>query len=145
MLPMTFFIDIDGTLCENTREGQMEQCKAELWQTAVDHINYLQGRGHRIILTTGRREVLRHATEHQLFEAGIAFDQLIMDCNPGARVIINDQKPDGTCTAFSISHKRNTTDWIDDCLHLMCRPSNKVSEEADNTGAWEHDAGGSLN
>ena len=47
-----------------------------------------------IILTTGRKEGMRRITEQQLESAGIVYDKLIMGIGGGARVLINDLKPD---------------------------------------------------
>tara|TARA_R100001132_G_C3239484_1_gene70851 strand:- start:405 stop:731 length:327 start_codon:yes stop_codon:yes gene_type:complete len=46
--------------------------------------------GFKIILTTGRPEFLREETERQLRELGVFYNQLVMDCGPGPRVLIND-------------------------------------------------------
>ena len=49
----------------------------------------------------------RKFTENQLFECGIAYDQLIMGLGRGERVLINDKKVDGTNTARAICIDRN--------------------------------------
>jgi NADPH-dependent 2,4-dienoyl-CoA reductase/sulfur reductase-like enzyme len=64
-------------------------------------------KGYKIILTTGRKECMREATEVQLAEAGIFYDQLVMGIGGGPRYLINDKKPDGENACFSISLDRN--------------------------------------
>jgi hypothetical protein len=64
-------------------------------------------KGYTIILTTGRRESNRDITIKQLQEAGIFYDQLIMGVGRGPRVVVNDIKPDGMLTAYSINLVRN--------------------------------------
>jgi len=46
-------------------------------------------------------------TVKQLQEAGIFYDQLIMGVGRGSRVLINDLKPDGAITAYSVNIERN--------------------------------------
>jgi len=110
----TIFCDIDGTILPHS--GEME--------TLIDHVyndknlSLLPGvkekfqeweeQGHNIILTTGRRESLRDATEKQLIKAGISYDLLIMGIGGGQRVLINDLKPDSKePTAVAICIERN--------------------------------------
>ena len=64
--------------------------------------------GYNIILTTGRKESMRTVTEKQLSEIGIFYDQLIMGIGGGERVLINDMKPTGTQTAYSVNLVRNS-------------------------------------
>jgi hypothetical protein len=58
-------------------------------------------------LTTGRKESLRKVTEQQLTEAGIFYNYLIMGIGGGTRYLINDNKPEGTESAFAINLERN--------------------------------------
>jgi hypothetical protein len=50
---------------------------------------------------------MRKVTQKQLTEVGIFYDQLIMGISSGGRYLINDDKPDGTKTSFSINLPRN--------------------------------------
>jgi hypothetical protein len=50
---------------------------------------------------------MRAATEKQLAELGIFYDQLIMGMGGGPRIVINDNKPSGQETAFAINLERN--------------------------------------
>jgi len=63
--------------------------------------------GFRIILTTGRPEFLREDTERQLKELGIFYNQLVMDCGPGPRVLINDT-PNDTPKAYAVNLERDS-------------------------------------
>lgn len=107
--PKTIFCDIDGTLIKHTSptKSQLPSNKMELLEGTLDKLDEWDKRGYKIILTTGRKEGLRTQTERQLQEAGIIYDQLIMGLGGGPRYIINDNKPDGVKTAFSISVERN--------------------------------------
>lgn len=111
--PKTIFCDIDGTLCEYPYSSEMGNYEfdkhnmkplpgtiAKLWEW--------DKAGHMIILTTGRKEGMRRITEQQLEAAGILYDRLIMGIGGGARVLINDLKPDKKGdTAIAINLKRD--------------------------------------
>lgn len=108
--PKTIFLDIDGTLvkhkplCENT----LPNSKLEILDGTLEKLTEWDLKGYRIILTTGRKESLRMATENQLNDLGIFYDILIMGIGGGDRILINDKKSDGRITAFAICPDRNT-------------------------------------
>lgn len=105
----TLFIDIDGTLIKHkgNLSKQMSE-EAEILPNVIEKLNFWESEGHRIILTTGRKESLRKFTEKQMLKLGIFYDQLIMGLPRGERVIINDSKPDNDMvTCRSIEVKRN--------------------------------------
>lgn len=114
----TLFIDIDGTLFEHGKDGT----GAAYWQVAtgrytvktprvlpgvLEAFNNWHGKGYRLILTTGRCESTRAATEQQLREAGLFWDVLIMGVGGGQRILINDLKSDGAISAVAINVKRD--------------------------------------
>ena len=107
--PKTIFLDIDGTLvkhkplCENT----LGDSPLELLEGTLEKLTEWDLKGYRIILTTGRKESLREATEEQLNNLGIFYDILIMGIGGGDRVLVNDKKSDGRVTAFAICPDRN--------------------------------------
>ncbi len=107
--PKTIICDIDGTLVKhqppwlNTSPSQ----KLELLPGTIEKLSEWDAKGYNIILMTGRKESLRLNTEKQLSEVGVFYDKLIMGVGGGPRIIINDDKPDGTKTAFSHSLTRN--------------------------------------
>lgn len=105
----TLFVDIDGTLVkhENPSTSSKPSHEMVLLEGTIDKILEWNKKGYIIILTTGRKESNRQMTVKQLEEAGIFYDQLIMGVGRGPRVVINDLKPDGTTTAYSINIERN--------------------------------------
>jgi histidinol phosphatase-like enzyme len=105
----TIFCDIDGTLVKHAplTDSAKKTHKLELLPGTIEKLTDWEKNGFRIVLTTGRKECTRAATEQQLQEAGIFYDQLIMNIGGGARYLINDDKPDGQKTSFAISLKRN--------------------------------------
>lgn len=106
----TLFIDIDGCLLYHTGNLTSEIINEPMILPGViEKLNKWDGDGHKIILTTGRKESMRKITEKQLSTVGIFFDQLIMGINRGERIIINDKKPNNNMTvASAIELERNT-------------------------------------
>ena len=106
----TIISDIDGTLIKtNNNGGEQHLVKAELLPGVKEKLIEWNRKNYNIILITGRRESTRAETERQLTECGIVYDQLIMGIGPGARVLINDTKPDSEAeTAIGITVKRNS-------------------------------------
>ena len=107
--PKTIFCDIDGTLVKhhiptkNTDTFNILQ----LLPGTIEKFSEWDAKGYNIILTTGRRESMRKATEEQLAEVGIFYDKLIMGIGGGDRIVINDNKPDGRQTAFAFNIERD--------------------------------------
>lgn len=106
----TLFIDIDGCILKHM--GNLTQeifMKPEILPGVIDKLNEWDGKGYKIILTTGRKESMRKITEEQLNSVGVFYDQLIMGINRGERIIINDKKPGNDMTvASAIQIERNT-------------------------------------
>jgi len=109
-LPKTYFIDIDGVLLRHHGNLSQQMLKPPcLLPETINLINEIEKDGGKIILTTGRKESLRAATEAQLLEFGIFYEQLIMNCNRGPRVLVNDLKPNSNLkTAYAFTPKRNS-------------------------------------
>ena len=107
--PKTIFCDIDGTLIEHCMPSASTSLTYEIKPLpgTLEKLSEWDRNGYNIILTTGRRESMRSATEAQLAKAGIFYDQLIMGIGSGCRYIINDIKTDGTRTAYAINLERN--------------------------------------
>lgn len=109
--PKTIFCDIDGTLVKHEMPTKnTDPLKGlTLLPGTREKLSEWDAKGYNIILTTGRKESMRKATEEQLAAYGIFYDQLIMGIGGGVRVLINDYKPDSTEeTAVAITLKRNT-------------------------------------
>ena len=81
----TIFIDIDGTL--------IHQTERTILPGAFDKINEWQSNGHRIILTTARRQKHMQQIINILTNNYIYYDDIIHDLPPGPRYVINDRKP----------------------------------------------------
>jgi hydroxymethylpyrimidine pyrophosphatase-like HAD family hydrolase len=107
----TIFLDIDGCLFRHKGNLSTQITgTVELLPGAIEKLNEWEAEGHKIFLTTGRKESTRKITEEQLATSGIFYDQLIMGLNRGERIVINDSKNppnDEISTAFAIQIPRN--------------------------------------
>ena len=89
--PPTIFSDIDGTMWKHEYDIRHSMNGTQrLLPGVFDKFLEWHRQGFKIILTTGRPEFLREETERQLRELGVFYNQLVMDCGPGPRVLIND-------------------------------------------------------
>jgi len=89
--PPTIFSDIDGTIWTHEYDIRHSMNGTQrLLPGVFDKFLEWHRQGFKIILTTGRPEFLREETERQLRELGVFYNQLVMDCGPGPRVLIND-------------------------------------------------------
>jgi len=106
--PKTIFCDIDGTLIKHLPPDKIAQERnTRVLQGTIDKLIEWDRKGYNIILVTGRKESLREITIKQLQQYGIIYDKLIMGIGGGARILINDCKPDGTESAYAINLQRN--------------------------------------
>ena len=106
----TIFCDLDGTLVKHTHPSEAQNPDLELEVLPGTHkkLDEWDTKGYHIVITTGRKESAREATIKQLQRAGILYDQLIMGFGPAVRYLINDKKPNGDSTAYSINLDRHT-------------------------------------
>ena len=115
-LPMTFFLDLDGTILIHRNHGLRGQATNEeiisprLWE----FLEWCNKNGHKVIGTTGRKKSMEMSTELQMERLGVYLDLIIYECNPGIRILVNDLKNnDATPTAHAINSKRNSGDWLE--------------------------------
>ena len=108
-IPKTIFCDIDGTLVlhQPLTETSKPTHTPIVLQDTIKKLTDWNYKGYYVVLTTGRRESQREETVKQLNKVGIFYDQLIMGLPRGTRIVINDQKPDGTITAEAYSLERD--------------------------------------
>ena len=108
--PKTIICDIDGTLIKHLGPPSIvanPENTSDLLEGTLEKLNEWEYLGYKILLLTGRKESMREKTEKELSKLGIFYDQLIMGVGGGSRYLINDCKPNGDETAFSINIKRN--------------------------------------
>lgn len=93
--PKTIFCDIDGTIIKHVhRFSYVGFEPAVALKGVINKFNEWDSKGHKIILTTARKESARMLTEKQLTDLGLCWDQLIMGVTSGARILINDKNLD---------------------------------------------------
>jgi NDP-sugar pyrophosphorylase family protein len=90
--PKTIFCDIDGTILKHVHKfSDISMESQPVLQGVIKKFNEWDSQCHRIILCTARKESAREITERQLKNIGIAWDQLVMGCTNGDRLLINDK------------------------------------------------------
>ena len=90
--PKTIFCDIDGTILNHIHQfSELNQNSQVALCGALKKFNEWDSQGHRIILSTARKESAREMTESHLWSLGFCWDQLIMGITSGERVLINDK------------------------------------------------------
>lgn len=107
-LPKTWIIDIDGVIFPHN--GYMSRSASPVENPlpgVVDFISKIPDTD-TVILTSSRSSSLRELTEKSLRANGIAFDLLVLDLPPGQRILIDDCKPSGLKTAYSVNLVRDT-------------------------------------
>lgn len=106
--PRTIICDIDGVILKHFGSINYQHLRQSvILEGARKKFKEWDIEGCHIILMTGRRESTRKATEKQLSESGIFYDELIMGVGGGVRVLINDKKPDGDVTTQTFCLERN--------------------------------------
>jgi len=89
----TIFLDIDGTIMPQGNTFDESFMYATTLPGTSEKLLEWHKKGYKIILTTGRPSAYRQRTEEQLLSLNIIYDQLIMDCGCGPRVVVNDKNP----------------------------------------------------
>ena len=98
----TLFIDIDGTILKHQGTfSDISLKEATLLPNARERMNEWCSKEYKIILTTARRESMRHTTELQLNQLGVPYDQLVMGLKNHPRVLINDDRDGMKITAYA--------------------------------------------
>lgn len=105
----TYFIDIDGILFKhNGSLAEQTTEQTSLLENAKHMLCEIEKNGDKIVLTTGRKNSMRQQTIELINKFGLFFDELVMGCNRGARIVVNDLKPDQIMkTAFAFCPVRN--------------------------------------
>ena len=102
-LPKTWIFDLDGTLVEHNGyihgEDKLLPGVKEFWNSIPDT--------DFILILTSRKSEEKIRTESFLLHNGIRFNEIIFGMPMGERILINDDKPSGLPTAFSLRRKRN--------------------------------------
>ena len=107
----TIFCDLDGTLVRHAKDPYLltnPDYELEILPGTYDKFKEWDSKGYHIVITTGRKESMREATEKQLQKVGIFYNQLIMGFGGAVRYIIKDRKVNNEeDTAFAINLTRD--------------------------------------
>ena len=87
----TLFVDIDGVIIHHQTIWSIHN--SGILHGAQYQLLKWHNQGYKIILTTGRTEVMRKITEKFLVSQDILYDQLVMGLGSGVRILINDIDP----------------------------------------------------
>lgn len=88
----TIFCDIDGTIIKHAhRFSHIGKEDPIALSEVINKFNEWDSKGHKIILTTARKESARYITEKHLNDLGLCWDYLLMGITSGQRILINDK------------------------------------------------------
>lgn len=90
----TFFVDIDGTIVKYRKFSELSTSVLTPIQDVIDYLNTQFDSGAIIIVTTARPNSYELFTKQELEKIGLKYNQLVMDCGRGTRVIFNDKDPE---------------------------------------------------
>ena len=91
---MKYIVDIDGTIIKYRKFSELNETSLEPIQDVIDYLNEQFTNGAVIIVTTARPDSYRLLTEHELNVIGLKYNQIVMNCGRGSRIILNDLDPD---------------------------------------------------
>lgn len=103
-LPHTWIFDVDGTIVKHNGY------KTDGFDTLLEGVHNLFlniPQEDKIILLTGRNNSCRSNLELFLKQHNLRYDCIIFDVPLGERILINDKKPGGLNTAYSINKNRD--------------------------------------
>lgn len=103
-LGKTWLIDLDGTIVKHN--GYLIDGRDTLLEGTKEFMESIPYKDRIIFLTARKREYFE-LTEKFLKGAGIRFDDIIYELPFGERILINDCKPSGLKTAYSINVERD--------------------------------------
>lgn len=102
--PKTWIIDLDGTIVSH---NGYKKGKDSLLDGVSDFFKKNINVDDIVIITTSRQKKYKNQTIKFLKENEISYNYIIFDLPYGERILINDNKPDGTETTKCISLERN--------------------------------------
>jgi len=103
-LDHTWLIDIDGTLL--LHNGYKIYKKDSVIQKSMVFLKSIPKNDYVILLTSRSNKYIR-TTLNFLKKHQIKFDLIVFNLPVGERILINDKKPGGLMTSYSINIKRN--------------------------------------
>lgn len=102
--PKTWFLDFDGTLVFQKSHLSDDDF---ILSTTKEFFNNIVNKNDFVIITTGRDISHKRRIENFLNKNNIKFDLVLCGLPTGARILINDKKPDGSLTAYGYNLDRD--------------------------------------
>lgn len=102
----TWFIDFDGTLVmQKSHTGDRDYILPETIEFFKNHV-----RNDDFVVVTTARQSKEHKDRISRFMSahGLKCDHILCDLPTGPRIVINDTKPSGAETAYSVKLKRDS-------------------------------------
>lgn len=100
----TYFLDFDGTIVYHKCHKQEEDI---VLPGTIDFFTNTVRESDFVIITTARDESHKNRIKKFMKSSGFKCDLVICGISSGERILINDKKPDGTKTAFSLNLQRD--------------------------------------
>jgi len=103
-LRKTWIFDLDGTLVKHNGY------QIDGYDTLLEGVSQFFSELHEedlVVILTARSSSYKEETIQFLNEQGIRFDHIIFDVPHGERILVNDRKPSGLATAYSVNQDRN--------------------------------------
>ena len=100
----TWILDLDGTILKHN--GHKTDGCDTLLDGAAAFLKRIPD-GDMIVFLTSRTLEYKEQTERFLAESGIRYDRILFGAPPGERILINDKKPSGLCTAVAVNVERD--------------------------------------
>lgn len=103
-LAKTWIFDLDGTIVKHN--GYKIDGEDTLLEGVADFFTSLSPKD-MVIIVTARSSKFQEETLLFLKKNNIRYNHIIFDAPHGERILINDKKPSGLHTAFSINQERD--------------------------------------
>lgn len=103
-LGKTWILDLDGTIVKHN--GYKIDGIDTLLENAKKFLNSIP-KEDMIIFITSRTKKYKKITEDFLKKEKIRYHYIIYEAPYGERILINDKKPSGLCTAIAVNSERN--------------------------------------
>lgn len=103
-LPHTWILDVDGTIVKHNGY------KIDGYDTLLDGVKEFfetMPKEDKVILLTAREEQYLEDLKLFLNKNNLRYDYLLTDMPMGERILVNDRKPSGLNTAFSVNKDRD--------------------------------------
>jgi ribonucleotide monophosphatase NagD (HAD superfamily) len=100
----TWLLDLDGTIVKHN--GYLLDGEDTFLSGAKEFLDSIPEQDV-VVLLTSRTEEYRAVTEQFLREHGVRYHHMIFGLPYGERVLVNDNKPSGLCTARCLALERD--------------------------------------